>query len=272
MSDTSPTLKQVIRAMFEQKLAHVRVGMPGEIVSFDKETQLAQVKPLLSDQIFDADGAVGSVALETLQGVPVVFEGAASFAATWPVAAGDPCWLTFSDRSLDQWFERGGVVDPGDERGHDIADPIAFLGVRSKPGALTHFDATRAVWGGTGATAPRIAVDGSMVHLGVGHEEQAAQSVVRGSLFLDNLNTLLDLIDTQTTTAGAQLSTAGAAIGSAAPLNAVPLYGGTLALAPLAASGVAISAAGAALTAIKAAITTFKASDGPHRSQKVKLP
>jgi hypothetical protein len=270
VSDTSPTLSQVIRAAFEQRLASVRVGLPGEIVKFDKDTQTAQVKPLLADQIFDANGAAGSVALDDLQGVPVVFPGAAGFAQTWPVAPGDPCWLTFSDRSIDQWFERGGVVDPEDERHHDIADPIAFLGVRSKPGALPFFDVARAVWGNKDQNSPRIAADASAVHLGVAHEEQGTQDAVRGTLFLSNLETLLNTIDTAATTAGNSLSGGGLALSAGAPLNAIPIIGGALAAGPFGGAGVAITNAGAALLTIKAAILAFKAQHAQHLQPKVK--
>lgn len=269
MTDSRPTLTRVLDAAIAQGLAGLRVMVPGEVIDFDAPTQTATIQPLLSDLIFDGGGTVGTVVqLPPINSVPVQFPGAGGFAETWPVAAGDPCLLVFADRSLDNWYERGGVVDPVEERRHDITDAVAILGVRSKPGKLTDFDATRAVWGNKG---PRIAADGTILHLGVAHGESAAQAVLRGNLMLDQLGLMLDVIDTASTTAGNTLSGAGIALSAAAPLNAVTFIGGSLAAGPIGGAGVAINSAGAALLTIKAAVAAFKAQFAAILSTKAKV-
>lgn len=262
------TLPQVLQAAISQRLAFVRVAMPGEIVSFDPVEQTAQVKALLPDQIFTESGDASTSSIGVLNKVPVQFPGAAGFAETWPVAAGDPCLLVFSDRALDVWHERGVEADPADERRHDLSDAVAILGVRSKPGKLTDFDTARAVWGNKG---PRLASDGSVLHLGVAHNEVAAQAAIRGSLFVEQLGILLDLIDTAATNAGVAINTAGAALTSAAPLNATPIMGGMLASPLLVTAGGALVAAGGALQVVKGAITSFKARFSEYLSTKAKL-
>lgn len=266
---TRPTFAQTLRAAIDQKLAAVRVALPGEIVSFDASTQTAQVKPLLADQFISSAGESEAVSLGVLSGVPVVFAGGGGFAETWPVAQGDPCLLVFSDRSLDLWFDRGGEVEPDSTRRHDLSDAIAILGVRSKPGALSEFDTSRAVWGNNG---PRIAADGSALHLGVSHGENGSQSAVRGSAFVQELGTLLDLIDTATTNAGTGLSTAGSAQTAASVANAVPIVGGAIAATPFATAGASLVQAGAALLSVKGAIASFKAKFADFLQNKVKLP
>lgn len=267
--DTTPTFTQVIRSAITQGVADVRVGMPARVVSFDPVSQTASVKPALSDQVIQPDGSTTVVSIPILQDVPVQFPGGGGFAETFPVAKDDECWLTFADRSIDIWSQRGGEVDPQSDRRHDLNDPVAIMGVRSQPGKLTEFDTARAIWGNKG---PRVAADGTVLHLGVAHNESAAQSVVRGSLFVQELGTLLTGIDTATTTAGTLLSTAGTALTSGSALNAVPIMGGALAAAPFAAAGASVISAGAALTSIKASITTFTARFADFLSQVAKIP
>lgn len=269
MTDSRPTLTRVLDAAIAQGLAGVRVAVPAEVIDFDSATQTATVQPLLSDLIFEGGGTVGTVVqLDPINAVPVQFPGAGGFAETWPVAPGDPCLLVFADRSLDVWYERGGIVDPIDERRHDLSDAFAILGVRSKPGKLADFDATRAVWGNNG---PRLAADGTILHVGVAHGENATQALLRGNLMLDQLGLLLDTIDTASTTAGNSLSGAGLALSTAAPLNAVAYVGGLLAQGPLNGAGVAINNGGAALLTIKAAVAAFKAQFTQILSTKAKL-
>lgn len=225
--------------------------MPGEIVSFDASKQTAQVKPLLADQILDTSGASRALPQPVLNEVPIVFAGGGGFAETWPVAAGDPCLLVFSDRSLDLWFARGGAVAPDDARSHDITDAVAILGARSKPGALTDFDTARAVWGNKG---PRIAADGTLLHLGVSHNQSATESAVLGSTFMSALSTFLDSLNAAATAIASGLTTQAGALNVLAP-----------------GLGAGDTAAALAVTQISTAANALKAQIPNSTSQKVKL-
>jgi hypothetical protein len=135
------TLAELIRRAIEARLAEVRVAIPGTIQKFDAATQLAEVRPDLQELRFDESDAELSESLPVVSDVPVQFPGAGGFVITFPVQPGDPCLLVFSDRSLDKWIENGGEVDPVDLRRHHLSDAVALLGVRSKPQALSSFNA-----------------------------------------------------------------------------------------------------------------------------------
>lgn len=152
------TLAEVLRRAVEARLAEVRVSMPGTIQKFDPATQLAEVRPDLKELRFDEDDTEVVEALGVLSDVPCHFPGGGGFSITWPVQAGDPCLLIFSDRALDKWIDNGGQVDPGDLRRHHLSDAVAILGVRAKPGALEAFDGAHITLGKDGSPADFVAL------------------------------------------------------------------------------------------------------------------
>lgn len=268
MNQVHATLKQAIDLALERGAAELRVSMPGRIERFDAAKQLADVKPLLKDTVFD-DGSEVAESLPVVPGVPVQFVGGGGYAETWPVAVGDTCLLVVTDRNIDRWFSNGGEVDPVDLGRHLLNSAVALLGVRDSTAVLAEFDTSRAVWGNKG---PRIAADGSAIHLGVAHQENGTQDLIRGSQFLTELDALFTSLDSNDTAASVALNAAGAGLIAAAPLNAVPMYGGALASPTIIQSGTQLNNAGAQVAANVTARATFKAKWNLYSTDKVKLP
>lgn len=268
MNQENPTLIEVLTRAIERGAAELRVSLPGQIESFDKAAQTADVKPLLKESTFDTGDEIVE-SLPVIPGVPVQFSGGGGFSETWPVAKGDLCFLVFSDRSLDRWFENGGDVDPVELSRHVLANAVAILGVRDKGSALSEFDASRAVWGNKG---PRIAADGSVLHLGVDHEQQAEQETIRGTKFLGDLRTLHGSLDQNESQAGALIQAAAGLLQAAAGFLAIPVYGGALANPNLQAASQALTQAGQKLVANVQARAQFGASWPDFSQPKVKVP
>ena len=268
MSERAATIAQVIRAALDRRDASLRVSMPGRVEGFDPASQTATVQPLLRTAVISSDGTRTIETLPKIHRVPVAFAGGGGFAETFPVSSGDPCMLVFADQSIDGWQDTGALADPADVRTHALTDAIAILGVR-KSGGLAEFDPSRAVFGNNG---PRVAVDGTAVHLGVAHLEAGTQSVIRGDAYLTAEQTLMNAIGTAATGAGAALTAASVAVGVAAPLNAVPIVGGILALPGLATAVASLATAGTALTALQGAIAAFLAQRPTMTTPLVKTP
>lgn len=148
----NPTLSDVIRIALDARDERLRVAMPGEIKSYDATKQSAQVQPLLKCAFLDADGARQVESLPLLNNVPIVFPGGGGFRLTFPVKAGDVVLLVFADQSLDRWKSRGGDVDPGETRPHDLSNAIAIAGLHD----LAH------AWTGASSDSLTIGNDGGM--------------------------------------------------------------------------------------------------------------
>jgi hypothetical protein len=219
MSDRSPLLSQVMLRAVEAGLARTHVALPAKITKFDSATQLASVQPYLKETHENEDGEEVSAALKVINGVPVQFPGGGDFVITFPVAVGDPCWLVFSDRSLDVWKEKGGIVDPVHLHNHHISDAVAMLGVRSKAGALAEFDTGAVRLGKVGGTGIRIKT--GEVHLGVGHNEDAANFVALANLVKSEIDALRSYVSSHV-----HVTSCGAGPGTAAaPVLPPPIVG-----------------------------------------------
>lgn len=129
--------------------------MPAYVESFDPAAMTITAKPAIKARIQSADdnpplpGAVLDVApfwwvdMPVIVDIPVSFQGGGGFTMTMPIKKGDECILIFMSRCLDNWWYLGGGASgddaqtQGELRKHDLSDPIAIVGVRSKPRALS---------------------------------------------------------------------------------------------------------------------------------------
>lgn len=130
MSQT-PAWSTILKGAGKRSTADLRVALPGRIESYDPATQKANVQPLIMDGVTLDDGARGAEALPVVTDVPVIFPGAGAYRLTFPVAAGDIVLLVFASSSLDRWLVRGGMVDPEDDRRHNVSDAVAIPGLFS---------------------------------------------------------------------------------------------------------------------------------------------
>lgn len=125
-----PTLEDLLDAHGEVLLDNVHVMLPGQIVSYDADKQLAAVQPLVKHRHLDEDGETVLVRnMPVVHNCPVEFCGTARGRITWPVFAGDTCEIRFASASIQRWIQVGGLVDPGEDRRHDPTDGICFVGL-----------------------------------------------------------------------------------------------------------------------------------------------
>lgn len=142
MSSTkTPDFATVLRRALDARLEDLRVSLPARVERYDAAKQLIDAKPLLKVAHRDETDARVAESLPIIRNVPVLFPGDL---ITFPVPVGSSVLLVFSDRSLDVWLDRGGEVDPLDDRMHHLSDAFAIPGLRpfSSPIADVPTDAT----------------------------------------------------------------------------------------------------------------------------------
>jgi hypothetical protein len=122
--------------MLDRRQSQIHTAMPAQIVSYDPAKMTVTVQPALQLTHFKRDGTREPVTIAHIQDVPVWFPSGGGHILTFPIAAGDECLLVFSERSIDFWYQHGGVQKPSDLRMHDINDPICLVGMRPQTGVL----------------------------------------------------------------------------------------------------------------------------------------
>ena len=104
------------REALKQTIFHsLHCALPGNIVSFDPETQTASIQPAVK---------LGSLPYPVLTDVPVFMP------IPFEVNPGDACLVIFSDVDIDNWFETGETTAPNSPRLHSLSDGFAFVGFR----------------------------------------------------------------------------------------------------------------------------------------------
>ena len=140
LGNDASELKEII----DRALARINTCIPGVIDSFDGETQTATVIPAISMKTF-IENEEGVLDFPPIINAPLVFPFAstAGFALTLPIQRGDPCIILFSQRSIDNWHDNGGI-QPSEEgvsaRHHDLTDALVFMAASPIPGVLGEWE------------------------------------------------------------------------------------------------------------------------------------
>ena len=112
----SNTLSHEECEALKQKIFHsLHCALPGNIISFDTETQTASIQPGVR---------LGAQPYPVLTDVPVFMP------IPYEINPGDACLVIFSDVDIDNWFETGEASAPNSPRRHSLSDGFAFVGFR----------------------------------------------------------------------------------------------------------------------------------------------
>ena len=218
------TMAQVISRALDARLADVHVAMPARIERYDAAAQTADCKPLVKRPVV-VDGVELVESLPVIPSVPVAFPRAGAWFLSFPIVKGDTVLLIFADRSLDQWLERGGEVDPGDVRTHALDGAIAMVGLYPSRQALGSAHAENVVLGNDSGAQIHIRPDDTIA-LG---SASPGDWVARASLTDGDIGAIKSFLDTLKVWLDAHVhpTAVGPSGPPAAPSGTVPTMGGT---------------------------------------------
>lgn len=120
------TIEELIRVSFIEMAGELRVCLPGRIETYDPDTHLASIQPLIKRKFYGQENAE---LLPIVNRVPVIHPRTAKALIRLPVASGDIVTLIFADRSIEPWLQGDGVAAEAlDTRQHHLSDAYALLG------------------------------------------------------------------------------------------------------------------------------------------------
>jgi Phage protein Gp138 N-terminal domain len=179
-------LAPVLEAILRYKQSQLWTSLPGRVEKYSASTQLADIKPLINDQLLTIDGddqVAEVISLPVIKNVPIMFPRGGPYAISFPLAVGDTVELHFSSRSLDLWKTQGGEVNPVSTRQHDLSDATAQLGLYAQPSKLTSAHASHFVLGHDTDASLQMHIDGSAFLFGASATDPIALSSKVTSLF-----------------------------------------------------------------------------------------
>lgn len=125
MSNITPTQAEVLRAAIDGRVVEISTALPAVVQRYDSSLQQADVQPCFRQEF--EDGTVTNLPLIT--NVPVVFPRAGKSFISFPIKTGDQVLLIIQQRSIDEWSDTGGIVNPEDPRKLDLNDAVAIPGL-----------------------------------------------------------------------------------------------------------------------------------------------
>lgn len=147
-------------------LSELRTMQPGELVSFDAATEIAEVRPLTA--------SINGQGISVLVGVHLLFSG-----PYWRPSPGTAGIIIFSEDDFSAWWRTGDVGVPPLVLRHDLNGSIFIPGIRKKGDQRAY------------NSADEMIVPGPKVRLG---SSAATEKLVKGDAYTGHEDTFLDAL------------------------------------------------------------------------------
>lgn len=109
--------------------ARIETCSPGEVVSYDPQSQTATIRLVVNARRRQRDGGVTTVERPLQVRVPVVWPGNPSSGLVGTLSEGDPCLVLFTSRDASRWLTGAPApVDPASPGRHDSNGSFALPG------------------------------------------------------------------------------------------------------------------------------------------------
>ena len=146
-SGTNDDDAQALKELFRRVLYGVHTSMPGVVKGFYKfkGIYVVTVQPVIQ-QIDTIDDVSSLRAIDPIPNVPICcpYSQTLKLSMTVPIQVGDEGMIHFSERSLDNWLDKGGVqapAEPVQPRSHDLADAVFVPGIQAVPYPIENWSA-----------------------------------------------------------------------------------------------------------------------------------
>lgn len=109
-----------IRLVLNKFLAGVDDMLPAQVISYDRQKNVAQVQPLIV--MVTTDDV--QVKRAQIAAIPVLQMGGGGFVASFPIAAGDLGWIKANDRDISLFKQFHKSAAPNTQRKHSFSDAV----------------------------------------------------------------------------------------------------------------------------------------------------
>jgi hypothetical protein len=124
------TLTGTFRQVFNKLMQSSDFALPAKIISFDRESNRAQVQPLISI-LTTSDDVVSRAQISS---IPVVQSGGGGYILSFNLKEGDLGWIIASDRDISLFLQSYSEQRPNTFRKHNFSDAVFF------PDVMTGYD------------------------------------------------------------------------------------------------------------------------------------
>lgn len=131
---------EFLRRVVDSRVQDIQTSFPARVVSYDPDTQTADLEPQVRRPLTDEDGDVSGEDLPVIPNVPIIFPRGKgdTIRIVWELQENDFVWVHVCTNAIGNWRRTGEVSDPGDVRPHSLGNCFAVPGAAPNSKALAH--------------------------------------------------------------------------------------------------------------------------------------
>lgn len=183
------TPRAALLALIESQFLDLHTSMPCQIVSYNAETQRANIQPLAKHVLKDRDGTEIEENYPQIPDVPVFCLSGGGAFQSFPISAGDIGLGIFCEWPVDQIFEKGVETHPVILERHSLNGAICIVGLRVNSEPISEDLSEHAMFGFDGGLLFKALSDGTAE---IGTTAGTKQFAALGNVTDSNDDALLD--------------------------------------------------------------------------------
>jgi hypothetical protein len=165
-----PSLAQLIKLAIDNRLLDVHTALIARVETYDAETQLVDVEPVLKRTLHKRDGSWADERLPMICDVPVLFPRAGGCFISFPIQPGDFVQLIFNEVDIEEWFDESTPVMTATQR-FTLHGAVALPGIYHRSKALVGAHKANFVLGRERGL--QIHIDDEKIRLGSADDSEA---------------------------------------------------------------------------------------------------
>lgn len=131
-NENTESTVDIFQRFLDSRLADVHTAIPGKIVSYDANSELAKVQPVVKLQR-QINNTVVSIEIPPIENVPVLFLTTSSFRIKTPIKKDDGVMIFFSEVGIGDFLNSSGAVsNPEDSSRFSLTDAVCIPGLWGK--------------------------------------------------------------------------------------------------------------------------------------------
>lgn len=138
MTKERTKLDRAFSDIFEELMKGKHTINIGEVTAFQKTKPPKASVQIVLKRLFEGEDEAKQIAI--LGDCPIVYPGAGDWWLTFDLKVGSNVLVLYNERSIADWLDQGGIIEPSKTRTFSESDAIVIAGILSDPDNFDEID------------------------------------------------------------------------------------------------------------------------------------
>lgn len=127
MTKNRTKLDKAFSDIFEELMKGKHTINIGEVTAFQKTKPPKASVQLVLKRLFEGEDEAKAIAI--LEDCPIIYPGSGDWWLTFPLEIGSNVVVLYNERSIADWLDQGGIIEPSKTRTFSESDAIVLAGI-----------------------------------------------------------------------------------------------------------------------------------------------